>query len=73
MPALQDILAKYEALFERGYQHIKVYKASDPFRSVKVGAQPIFLKARPIPYTPKEKVKQELQRLEDEGIIYKVS
>ena len=73
VPALEDILAKYEALFERGYQLIKVYKALDPFTSVKAGAQPIFLKARPIPYALKEKVKQELQRLEDEGIIYKVS
>ena len=37
------------------------------------GAQPIFLKARPVPCALKEKVEQELQRLEDEGIIYKVT
>ena len=40
---------------------------------MKAGAQLIFLKARPIPYALKEKVEQELQRLEDEGINYKVS
>ena len=35
---------------------------------VREDAQPIFLKARPVPYALKEKVEQELQRLEDEGI-----
>ena len=70
MPAVEDILAKYEALFEKGYGHIKLYKASIQVRE---GAQPLFLKARPVPYALKEKVEQELQRLEDEGIIYKVS
>ena len=43
-----------------------------PFRSVKVH-KPQFLKARPVPYALKEKVEQQLQRLEDKGIIYKVS
>ena len=57
-------------LFEKGYGHIKLYKASIQVRE---GAQPLFLKARPVSYALKEKVKQELQRLEDEGIIYKVS
>ena len=70
VPALEDTLAKYEALFEKGYGHIKLYKASIQVREV---AQPFFLKARPVPYALKEKVEQELQRLEDEGIIYKVS
>ena len=70
VPAVEDILAKYEALFEKGYGHIKMYKASIQVRE---GAQPLFLKARPVPYALKEKVAQELQRLEDEGIINKVS
>ena len=70
VPVVEDILAKYEALFEKGYGRIKLYKASIKVRE---GAQPLFLKARPVPYALKEKVEQELQRLEDEGIIYKVS
>ena len=70
VPELEDTLAKYEALFEKGYGHMKLYKASIQVREV---AQPFFMKARPVPYALKEKVEQELQRLEDEGIIYKVS
>ena len=34
---------------------------------VREGAQPLFLKGRPVPYG------QKLQRLEDEKILYKVS
>ena len=67
---VEDILAKYEALFEKGYGHIKLYKAAIQVRE---GAQPQFLKARPVPYALKEKVEQELQRLEDEGTIYEAS
>ena len=70
VPAAEDILAKYEALFEKRYGHIKRYKASIQVRE---GAQPLFLKARPFPYALKEKMEQELQRLEDERIICKVS
>ena len=70
VPAAEDILAKYEHLFEKGYGHIRLYKASIEVRE---GAQPLFLKARPAPYALKEKVEQELQRLEDEGIMFKVS
>ena len=66
VPAVEDILAKYEALFEKWYGHIKLYKASIQVRE---GAQPLFLKARPVPYALKENVEQELQRLGDEGII----
>ena len=28
VPAVEDVLAKYEALFEKGYGHSKLYKAS---------------------------------------------
>ena len=44
VPAVENILVKYEALFEKGYGHIKLYKASIQVRE---GAQPLFLKARP--------------------------
>ena len=63
VPAVEDVLAMYDVLFKKGYGLIKQYKASIQVRE---GAQPIFLKARPVPYALKEKVEQELQRLEDE-------
>ena len=46
VPALEDIIAKYEA-------HIKLSKAPIQVRD---GAQPLFLIARPVPYALKEKV-----------------
>ena len=45
VPSLEDVLAKYEALLEKGYGHFKLYKA-----------QPLFLKGRPVPYALKEKL-----------------
>ena len=53
VPALEDIIAKYEALFEKGNGHIKLSKAPIQVRD---GAQPLFLIARPVPYALKEKV-----------------
>ena len=44
VPTAEDILAKYEALFEKRYGHIKLYKASIQVRE---GAQPLFLKQDP--------------------------
>ena len=49
---------------------MKLYKASSQVRE---GAQPLFLKARTVPYALQEKVERELQRLDDKGVIYKVS
>ena len=68
--AVDELIAKYQVLFEKGYGHLKQFKASIQVRE---DAQSIFLKARPVPYALKEKVEQELQRLEEEGIIYKVN
>ena len=67
---VDGLIAKYQDLFEKGYGHLKQFKASIQVRE---DAQPIFLNARPVPYALKEKVEQELQRLEEEGIIFKVS
>lgn len=70
MSHIVGILAKYDALFEKGYGHIQRLKASF---QVWEGAQPIVMKVRPLPYDLKEKVEQELQRKEKEGVIYDVS
>ena len=53
--------------------HLQGVSCEALFEKVREGAQPQLLKARPVPYALKEKVEQELQGLEDEGIIYKVS
>ena len=68
--AVDGLIARYQVQFEKGYGHLKQFKSSIQVRE---DAQPILLKARPVPYALKEKVEQELQRLEEEGIIYKVS
>lgn len=68
--AVDGLVAKYQDLFEKGYGHLNQFKASIQVRE---DAQPFFRKARPVPYALKEKVEEELQRLEEEEIIYKVS
>ena len=62
--SMDELIAKYQDLFEKGYGRLKQFKASIQVRE---DAQPIFLKARPVPYALKENVDQELQRLEKEG------
>ena len=70
--AAVEITSRYAALFESGYRHLKqfIFKASIKIQD---HAKPIFLKARPVPYALKDKVEQELQRLEEEETIYKVN
>ena len=68
--AVDGLIAKYQDLFEKGYGPLKQFKASI---QVCEDEQPIFQKAPQWPYVLKEKVEQELQRLEEERIIYKVS
>ena len=56
-------------LFDVGHGKINNFKATI---ALQPGAQPVYRKARPVPYTLKQKVEAELDRLEQQGIIKKV-
>ena len=60
---------KYPQLFSEGYGSFKDFKTQIHLREK---AQPKFCKARPVPYSLKETVEKELDRLEAAGIIFKV-
>ena len=63
---LEEILQKHAQLFEEGLETLQGTKAKihvDPT------ATPIFHKARPVPYTLREKIEQDLERLERAGTI----
>ena len=64
--SLQQILDKYPSVFQEGLGTLKGYEAKihvDP------NVQPRFHRARPIPYSIRDKVEAELKRLQDEGTI----
>lgn len=66
---VDELLHKYRSLFQPGMSTIKGHKAHI---RVKEDTQPIFCRARPVPYALKDKVGAELGRLEREGVITKV-
>lgn len=63
---LVSVLDKHQALLEEGLGTLKGHKAKI---IVQPGAQPPFCKARPVPYTLRGQVDEELESLEREGII----
>lgn len=68
-PEIGTLLKKYTDVFEDKLGTIKDVEADihvDP------EATPRYLKARPVPYALREKVTDELQKLEDAGIIERV-
>ena len=58
-----------ESLFEGNSGAIRDYKAQI---KVEDDVQPVFCKARPVPYALKENVEQQLRKLEENGVIYPV-
>ncbi|XP_040061407.1 uncharacterized protein K02A2.6-like [Ixodes scapularis] len=56
-------------MFEPGYGAIKRFKGS---LRLKADANPVFCKARPVPYALREQVEKELADLEKAGVIYRV-
>ena len=63
---LQTLLDKYKGVFESGLGTLKGFKAKI---TVEPDATPKFCKARPVPYSLRDQVEAELQRLVKEGIL----
>ena len=56
-------------VFDKGLGTIKGFKADIKLQD---GAKPIFCKARPVPYALRQKVEEDLDRLEKLGVVKKV-
>lgn len=67
---LQNLLEEYKKLFSEEIGEIKDYQAE--FK-LKEGTVPVFLKPRPVPFALKNQVEAELDRLEHEHILEKVT
>ena len=63
--ALSKVLAHHQAVFKEGLGKLKGYEAKI---GVDPEATPRFCKARPVPYSLRGKVEEELECLEKEGI-----
>ena len=70
MQKLQLIKQKHPAVFELGLGHCIKTKAHV---QLKPDATPVFCKARPIPFAQKQALREELHRLEDQGVLQKTS
>lgn len=67
---LQSLLDKHKPLFQDGIGELKNYTAR---LALKDNVTPVFRKYRNIPYALRDKVKEELDRLEAQGIIEPVT
>ncbi|XP_045500051.1 uncharacterized protein K02A2.6-like [Colias croceus] len=67
---LQTLLEEYKELFTEEIGEIKDYQAA--FK-LKEGSVPVYLKPRPVPFALKNQVEAEIDRLEKEGILEKVT
>ena len=63
---LDELLDKYSTVFK---EELGCFKGPPVKLAVHENAQPKFYKARPVPFSLKQKVEQELQELQDKGII----
>ena len=66
---VNDLIFKYAKLFEDGEGKITNTKAHI---TLKEQAQPVFRKARPVPYSLKKPLEDKLDELEREGVLIKV-
>ena len=67
---LDALRSRYAAVFGSDRGHLQ---SSREHLTLRDGAQPKFLKARPLPYALRDRVGLELDRLEQDGILTKVS
>ena len=65
-PSVQEILAQYSEVFEKG---LGMFKGQEVSIAVDLDASPRFHKARPLPYAMKQKVEDELERVVKEGTL----
>ena len=68
--SLRLLLNKYSSLFDK--EHLGEIKGEPVTLHLKKGSQPIFYRARPVPFALKEKVEQEIDNLVNEGVLIKV-
>ena len=66
----QRILDKFSDVFEEGLGEMNTFTGS---LQLKPGATSHFVKARPVPFALKQAIEQELDRLEEAGIVEKVT
>ncbi len=67
---VEALLQKFPQVFEEGMGKMNTFQAS---LQLKPGTTPKFVEARPIPFSLKQAIEQELDRLEEAGIVEKVS
>ena len=68
-PELELLLAKYQPLFDDTLGTMKYHSAR---LELKEGAKPQFYRARSVPFALKDKIEEELNRLERTGVIVSV-
>ena len=68
--SLHTLMQRHEQLFKEGLGTVKPYKVS---LQVQQKAKPRFFKPRPVPFAIRDAVGKELDRLEQQGILQRVS
>lgn len=66
---LSDLLKRHDKVLNKGLGSIKGFKADIKLQD---DAKSVFCKARPAPYALRQKVEEELDRLESQGVVKKV-
>jgi hypothetical protein len=68
-PDIKCLLNEFQGVFDDKQGSIRNFKADI---RVKDGAKPLFHKARPVPYSLRDQVSKELDKLESKGVISKI-